>query len=289
MAEDGRDMSIGKAWVSRAPAMRAPRRRAGPGIRLLIALGVAAMVVLNAVGKAPAGPETAAEATDQAKKYAACIDLAQADPEKALKKAQGWQKRNGKLAARHCMAVALIGQQQFIEAARMLEQLAKDAGGKLAGLKGGFLGQAGYAWLMAGEGARAVAVFTAALDKAPNDIEFLIDRAIAYASEARYWQAIDDLNRATEIAPERADAYLLRAGAYRHVDSLELAAEDVNRSLALKPDDPDALLERGIIRRLAGDDTSAWRDWLMVLEIAPDSPAANDARHNLERLHLKAK
>ena len=287
-------MSIGKAYLSRAPAMRARRRRADPSIRLFIALGVAAMVVFSALGKAPAGPETAREAGDGApidhpREYAACMDLARADPEKALKKAQGWQQRDGKLAARHCMAVALIGQQQFIEAARMLEQLAKDAGGKLAGLKGDLLGQAGQAWLMAGEGGRAVAAFTDALGKTPDDVELLIDRAIAYGSEARYWQAIDDLNRATEIAPERADAYLLRASAYRHVDSLELATEDVNRSLALKPDNPDALLERGIIRRLAGDDMSAWRDCLMVLEIAPDSAAANDARGNLEKLHLKAK
>lgn len=287
MAQHGRDMSIGGARLSPAPAMPAPRRRAGPGIRLLIALGVAATVAFNATGKARAGSKAAAEASDRAKEYAACMNLARADPGKAFEKAQGWQRRDGKLAARHCMAVALIGQQQFIEAARMLEQLAKDAGGKLAGLEGDLLGQAGQAWLMAGEGARAVAAFTNALGKTPDDVELLIDRAIAYGSEARYWQAIDDLNRATEIAPERAEAYLLRASAYRHVDSLELATEDVNRSLALEPDNPDALLERGIIRRLAGDDMSAWRDWLMVLEIAPDSAAAKDARGNLERLEVK--
>ncbi len=286
MPQQGRHSSAGKARGSGPPATPA-RRRAARRVRFFVALGMAALLLSSTSGKAWAGPKTAAEAIDQAKEYAACMDLARADPETALKKAQDWRKRDGKLAARHCTAVALIGQQRFIQAAGLLEQLAQEAGGELAALKGDLLGQAGQAWLMAGEGARAIAAFTAALDKAPNDIELLIDRAIAYASEARYWQAIDDLNRATEITPDRADAYLFRASAYRSLDSLELAAEDVNRSLALQPENPDALLERGIISRLADDDEGARRDWLMVLESAPDSPAAKDARRNLDRLHRK--
>ncbi len=47
---------------------------------------MAALLLSSTSGKAWAGPKTAAEAIDQAKEYAACMDLARADPEKALKR-----------------------------------------------------------------------------------------------------------------------------------------------------------------------------------------------------------
>ena len=101
------------------------------------------------------------------------------------------------------------------------------------------------------------------------------------------WKAIDDLNRASELAPKNPFVYVYRATAYRYVDSLELATEDVNRALELDPDHPEALLEKGILARLKGDKAAARKTWLKLLDVAPDTIAAETARDNLEKMDVK--
>jgi Flp pilus assembly protein TadD len=102
-----------------------------------------------------------------------------------------------------------------------------------------------------------------------------------------FWDAVDDLNRAIDLAPKRPDVLALRASAYRRLETLDLAEDDVTRALALEPGFPDALLERGILRRLKGDTAGARRDWLAVVRAGGDSPAAEAARDQLERLDMK--
>ena len=154
-------------------------------------------------------------------------------------------------------------------------------------LRADVLGQAGQAWLQAGEPGRARAALDTALGLDPDNPELLIDRALAQAAVGAYWEAVDDLNLAIEYAPTRSDAYAFRAAAYRYLDILDLASDDVERALALAPDDPVILLERGNIRRLGGDDAGARQDWLRILTETPGSPAAEAAQANLERLDGK--
>ncbi len=215
--------------------------------------------------------------------------LARAAPAAGLDSALGWAARGGGGGARHCAAVALIGLGQYREAAQRLERLAADlrtadlqAGDPALGLD--VLAQAGQAWILAGDTARAVAVQSAALDLDPDNVELLLDRSITLATTKNYWEAVDDLNRALELAPGRPDLLILRASAYRTLDAPDLAREDIALALGRAPNSPDALLERGILRHLEGDEGGARSDWLRVIGLAEGTPSAKTARANLARL-----
>ncbi len=256
------------------------RLRAIEAMKAIITGVLAMMAAVHSSHAQPA----AQPATKGAKDYAACLALTRSDPDKALARARKlWRGGTGP-ASRHCVALALMTKGHHFEAAKTLEQLAKQGDGTVIKLKGEILAQAGQAWLMAGEGKRAIAAFTGAIAIRPGDAELLIDRAIAYGHEGRYREAVEDLNRVLDKDQGRANAYLLRANAHRRLGRLELAARDAGRALAMKPDDGEALLERGIIRHLQNDTDGARRDWTQVLRAAPASPAAAAAERNLRML-----
>ena len=232
-------------------------------------------------------PVEAPSATEPAKLYADCMDLAREDPEHALKTARAWQDSGGGNPARHCLAMALISLSQYEQAAVQLEALAELMVGDSKALRAAILGQAAQAWSRIGQTKRALTSLDGALRLSPGDVDLLIDRSIVRGSAGIYREAIDDLNRVLELAPGRGEALILRASAHRHLDDPDRAREDVERAVALNPHNPEAFLERGIIRRLQDDENGARLDWLRVLELAPDAPVAEFARMNLEKLDLK--
>jgi len=233
------------------------------------------------------GPLAAAEAPD-ARRYADCLDLARQRPADGWEAALAWQSLGGGEAARHCGAVALIGLEQYGEAATRLEALAGSSHAEPR-LRAGMLAQAAQGWLLEGRLERAVAAQTVALGLTPDDPDLLVDRAMALAEAANYGEARSDLDRALAIAPDRPDALTLRASAHRYLDDAAAARRDVDRALALDPRFADAYVERGILRRLDGDVAGARRDWLAALGVAaPESAAAESARRNIEKIDVKA-
>jgi tetratricopeptide (TPR) repeat protein len=156
-----------------------------------------------------------------------------------------------------------------------------------AELRAEVLDQAGQAWLMAGDAARAYAADTAALRFAANDADLLLDRAEAAGTAGWYDKAAADLDRVLKANPDRIDALVYRASAYRRLERLDEALADIDRALKLAPDSAPALLERGALRRLKGDADGARQDWLRVAALAPGSAAAAAAKGNIERLDLK--
>lgn len=224
-------------------------------------------------------------------RYEDCTALITRNPGAAFDSALAWRYESGGAPAWHCVGLSLVALGHYAEAGAVFERIAEDMAKETppgrAALRADVLGQAGQAWLQAGEPIRARAALDVALELDPINPELLVDRAQAHAAVSGYWQAVDDLDRAIEYAPSRSDAYAFRAAAYRHLDSLDLAEDDVARALALAPDDPVILLERGNIRRLTGDHAGAREDWLRILAEAPESPAASAAQTNLERLDVK--
>ncbi len=247
-------------------------------------LAAAALAIfLNAASIAHGQPVGLA----QSARSAECMALARGDPDTGHKSAQAWRAEGGGIAARHCMAMALLGLGRYAEAARMLRTLADKAAEGGPEFKLQLLSQSANAWLIAGKPMRAYEVQTEALKARPNNVELLIDRSISLASTAKFWPAIDDLNRVLDIDPERVDALIFRANAYRRLDTLELAEEDIARALAIAPHNLEALLERGNIRRLKGDRRGARKDWLEIIETGPDAPEAAAAQLNLERMDFR--
>jgi hypothetical protein len=91
----------------------------------------------------------------EAQNYERCMALARKDPTAAWERALAWKSEGGRHPAEHCASVALIGLKQYAEAGRRLEALA-EAMRKTAPaeLQAEVFGQAGQAWLLAGNAAR---------------------------------------------------------------------------------------------------------------------------------------
>jgi tetratricopeptide (TPR) repeat protein len=188
--------------------------------------------------------------------------------------------------ALHCIAVALLGMGDYVQAAQNLEALARSTPGATPENRADLLGQAGSAWTIAGKPDLAFKAQSAALALKPDDIDLLIDRGITLAGTGNYWEALDDLNRVLSLDPERVDALVFRASAWRALKSLDLAEDDAARALALDPGRPDALLERGLIRHARGNVPGARTDWMQVLELSRDGPYREAARRELEKLDI---
>ncbi|MBP0446259.1 tetratricopeptide repeat protein [Roseomonas sp. SSH11] len=257
---------------------------------LLVAAGLAGGLWWTTPGPTPpAVPEAAEEVlplppepprvADSAE-YEACLGQLRNDAQGALSFAETWEARGGADGARHCSALALLGLGEPERAAARLEALAARATAAPAA-RAALFGQAGQAWMVAGQPVRAYGAFTMALALAPNDAELLVDRAVAAGTLGRFSDSLADTDRAVAQDARRAEAWIYRAAALRHLDRAQEALQDIERALAIEPGSPEALLERGILRQLQGDTAGARRDWEAVIANSPDSPAADLAEQNL--------
>ncbi|WP_191909238.1 tetratricopeptide repeat protein [Hypericibacter adhaerens] len=266
---------------------KATARRGAAVLALaLLLLGGAPFPASAQQGQIQSFPE---QNLEEAKQYAACMVLTKDHPQDAYDSAGAWLAKNGGPPAQHCQAVALVGLGRYTEAAQMLQtvagELAKTDSSRT--LAAQLYDQAGQVWLLEGDAAQAVAASNAALGIAPNDVEMVIDRAVALGAAERWWDALDDLNHANELAPKRADILVLRASAYRYVNSTELALADVNQALTLDPKNAEGYLERGILKDAAGDKNGARTDWVQAAQLAPNTPTAEAAQGRIEKLDLK--
>jgi len=231
---------------------------------------------------------TAATAEDQdpARRYVACMALAESDAQQAFDQALAWEGLGGGDAAQHCAAKALFFLKQYGEAATRFEALAQSvkSGPKF---KAELLGQAAQGWMLANNPQRADDVLTAAIQLNAEDPELRVDRGLARAAYHAYRGAIEDFTRAIELEPRDPEAFTFRATAHRYLAEMDAAAADLEKALAIDSEDPDALLERGILRRLKGDNAGARADWLLVIEVAPGTAAAKTAQDNLQKMDLK--
>jgi tetratricopeptide (TPR) repeat protein len=215
--------------------------------------------------------------------YDECLDMLDSDPAGAATFAEAWRGRGGGDGATHCLALSRIAIGQPEDGAAMLESLAADSHADPAA-RASIDAQAGQAWLMAGENARAYRAASAALALVADDADLLLDRANIAEAMDRPADALADLDRALAVDPERTDAMVLRATAQRHLGHLDAALADVSRALARDPENAEALLERGILRQRRGDAAGARADWQHILDLDPDSPAADLAEQNLALL-----
>ncbi len=253
---------------------RAPFTRFAPVLVATIALTLAWL--------RPAG---AADNLDDAKEYRLCLSLAKTKPEDGWEEAMAWQSMGGGEAARHCGAVALIGEGKYEDAASRLETLANETKQAVA-IRAEMLAQAGQAWLLAGKVERADAAQRAALGLLPGQPDLLLDHAVTLAQVHHYQEALAELSDLLRRQPNRIEALTLRASAYRYLDNLALAEGDVARALELDPGYADALVERGIIHRLKGEDAAARADWLKVVQSATTGAVLEEAQRNLELLDV---
>jgi tetratricopeptide (TPR) repeat protein len=219
--------------------------------------------------------------------YDNCLKMADRRPEEAYESAMAAKDEGGGIPAEHCAAVALVSLKEYGEAGKRLDELARRPGVESNELRANLLGQAGNAWILAGQPELATASFTAALALMPGEAPYLIDRARASATLEKWAAAESDLSSALTSEPGSVEALVLRAGARRAQNNLKGAIGDVTQALLLEPNNVEALVERGLISVRQGNKGSARKDFAAVLAAAPNSDAAASARKAIEKIDVK--
>lgn len=215
--------------------------------------------------------------------YRSCLSASNLNPAAALTDAEAWEKAGGGVPAQHCAALALVSLKRYAEAGKRLDQLAAEHGVPDVSFRAALYDQAGNAWLLDGNGARAVQSFQAALALSGDDPDLFADLARAQAMR-HDWHEVDlDLNAALQISPHRADLLVLRASARRALQHYAEARSDIETALRLRPGDSNALVESGLLRKQLGDLNGARRDFQAALKTATGDTAAI-AKENLQAL-----
>jgi len=219
-------------------------------------------------------------ADDASAHYDRCMAQAGKNAAAALADARAWSKAGGGAPAAHCAASALLGLNRYGEAAASLDALAR-AASTPSGMRGEIFAQAGNAWLLAGNGAKAVASLRSALTLTAGDAGLFADLGRADAMLRNWKDAVLDLNAAINLRRD-SGLFVLRASAYRALKNYRAALADLNSALAIRPSSADAVMERGLLRRDLGDVGGARTDFVTVTKtgspaLKRDAAAALDA------------
>lgn len=239
---------------------------------LMLLIGVGPLAAHAAVGTPKPLPDSA--------RYNRCLAATGTNAVAALADAEGWAKSGGGVPAAHCAAIALVALKRYEEAGARLDRIAADSAVPDVSFRAELFTQAGNAWLMAGNGAKAAQSLTAALTLSSGDADLFADLARAQAMQRKWQEADLSLITALNMSPRRADLLVLRASARRALKRYAAARDDIEAALKLRPGDGAALVERGSLRRQLGDIGGARRDFQTALK----SDAAAEARAHLDAL-----
>jgi tetratricopeptide (TPR) repeat protein len=253
------------------------------GAWALLALALAAGAALAAVPSPLDDPALGGQ-----NRYDRCLALVKRDAQRAAAAAEDWSRAGGGPAALHCAALALVNLKRYPEAAADLEQAAAGESKAAPTLRAELLDQAGNAWLLAGQPAKAEDGFSAALALDPKNEDLLSDRARERGTAKNWAGAFDDLTAVLALDPDRADVYVLRASALHAEGKRAAARADIAHALDIYPGYPEALVERGAMRLESGDQAGARADWQEAAREAPDSDAGAAAKAHLAALSSPA-
>lgn len=116
-----------------------------------------------------------------------------------------------------------------------------------------------------------------------------VDRGVAYARRQNWRAAIDDFNRAAQLAPEYAPIYNNRGNVLIAVGAAREAVKDFDRALVLSPSYAAAYSNRASAHLRLGNTDMALADTTRAIELQPASAAAFNARGMVhlaaERVH----
>ena len=121
---------------------------------------------------------------------------------------------------------------------------------------------------------RALADFSRALELAPDSIDALVHRGDAYGQMGDFGRALADLDRAIGLVPTYARAYVYRGLTNGRRGKNQLAVADYTAALKLEPGNVDALVDRAAVYAIDGKFDLALRDLDNAIAIRADDPIA---------------
>ncbi|HEY7327121.1 MAG TPA: tetratricopeptide repeat protein [Gemmataceae bacterium] len=117
-----------------------------------------------------------------------------------------------------------------------------------------------------------IAEHTAALERDPQQVSVLVNRANAYARQGEFEKAIADYTRAIELQPGDAALYRRRALVHSRNRALDAALADYTEALRLEPRNSEAHANRGLVHAQANDYEQALADYNEALRQNPRDP-----------------
>ncbi len=272
------------ASLFRIGARHAPWRFAAA-----LARAAGLVVCLSASLDRAAAQETTAPLDDDAR-YARCMALANAEPERALEFAAQWRALGGGGLARHCGAIAMIAVGAEANAATELTAVGVDGAGLTDDDRRGALVLAGELWLRLEQPELARRAFTAAIEIGGASRRIGVGWARAEAMEGDWADAAAALDPVIASDPSDVEALILRAAARRSAGDADGALADATRAVQYAPELALAWFEKGAAERALGDVESSRASWLEASRLDPEGPngepggfAGEMARRNLER------
>lgn len=164
-------------------------------------------------------------------KLADCLKRAEQSPDITLAEADHWLKSGGGDAARLCRAFAQFHRGEFLLAAQQFQALAESGQKKH---RAALEAQAALAYGRANDFKQAEAAYAQALKLEPQDPEVWLDRATLRADNEKYWDSLDDLNRALTLMPDMIEALRLRGQIYTKLGNESNARADFTRAAMLE-------------------------------------------------------
>lgn len=207
-----------------------------------------AMIAFAMIATLTHAPVAQAWSREEILRHEACASKAESKPEEAYEDGLIWQNEGGASAARHCVALALIGLNRYVDAAEKLDTLAAAKDIPDAETRAQMYAQAGNLWLLERNFVKAVSSLDAAIAADPSSADIYIDRARAYALNAEWPKAAADLTTALGKRANDPLALRLRAAAHLEQGDLDAAEADIRAALIENPADVDALVLRGRLR-----------------------------------------
>jgi TonB family protein len=138
---------------------------------------------------------------------------------------------------------------------------------------------AGNAYVNLKKYPEAIAAFTRAIKRAPQDAPSFRNRGITYTYLGAHQQALDDLNEALALDPQDVVAYNHRGITHYALGNPKVAIADFDKAIELQPKLAEAYNNRGIVLHSLGNYASASKDFNLAAQFGMEL-----ASHHLERL-----
>lgn len=127
---------------------------------------------------------------------------------------------------------------------------------------------------------KAGKIIEEAIKKNSDYPQFYLTRGKIYIHKGKYKDAIEDLNRALDLAQGQNNklfenkVYVNRGAAYQKLFEFDAALNDYSKAIQLDDNNPNVYLYRGFLYYQNNDHPEALKDFNTVIDIDPENPFA---------------